>query len=79
MYEVGIIEQILILCAKKSKIPIFLLQHGIYHDDSSAVDFNLFLWRTPQTILIIFLYGENTWMIIVKKIDLHSTPCENSR
>ena len=73
MYEVGIIEQILILCAKKSKIPIFLLQHGIYHDDSSAVDFNFFSGVLPKHSDYFLVWGKHM-DDYCKKIDLHSTP-----
>jgi len=73
MYEVGIIEQILILCAKKSKIPIFLLQHGIYHDDFSAIDFNLFSGVLPKYSDYFLVWGKHM-DDYCKKIDLHSTP-----
>ena len=73
MYEVGIIEQILILCAKKYKIPIFLLQHGIYHDDVSAIDFNQFSGVLPKYSDYFLVWGKDM-NDYYKKIDSHSPP-----
>ena len=45
--ENGFNEQIMISLAKKNKIPIVLLQHGVYVDDMKVRDFNIFSGLLP--------------------------------
>jgi hypothetical protein len=59
MYEIGIIEQILISIAKKHKITINLLQHGIYYDDNLATEENYFSGVLPKTSDYFFIWGDS--------------------
>lgn len=57
--EVGFNEQIIIHHAKKSKIPIILLQHGLYYDSTESFEHNKFIGILPFNSDIIACWGES--------------------
>lgn len=57
--ENGFNEQIVIGLAKKKKIPVIMLQHGLYYDSPEALEFNQFAGVLPTTTDIIACWGEN--------------------
>ena len=69
--ETGSTEQIIINIAKNKKIPTFLLQHGIYHDDHSATDFNFFSGVLPKNSDYFLVWGNHMYEYC-KKIGLNS-------
>ena len=68
--ETGSTEQIVISIAKSKKIPIFLLQHGIYHDDDSAINFNFFSGVLPKDSDYFLVWGNHMYEYC-KKIGLN--------
>jgi len=57
--ESGFNEQIIIHQAKKSKIPIILLQHGLYYDSDESIEFNKFYGVLPFNSDIIACWGKS--------------------
>ena len=57
--ESGFNEQIIIHYAKKSKIPIILLQHGLYYDSIESFEHNKFIGILPFNSDIIACWGES--------------------
>ncbi|EGP92881.1 UDP-N-acetylglucosamine 2-epimerase [Nitrosarchaeum koreense] len=55
--ETGLLEQIMISLAKKLKIPIILLQHGLYSDSPELITKNKFYGVIPKTSDIILVWG----------------------
>ncbi|MEM3064596.1 MAG: hypothetical protein QW177_04405 [Candidatus Nitrosotenuis sp.] len=57
--ENGFNEQIAIGLAKKQKIPVILLQHGLYYDSPEALEFNKFAGVLPISTDIIACWGNS--------------------
>ena len=69
--ELGSTEQILLNVAKNQNVPIILLQHGYYHDDIRATNFNYFSGVLPKKSDYFLIWG-NKMNDYCKKIDLMS-------
>ena len=78
--ETGFNEQIIIHHAKKSKIPIILLQHGLYYDSVESFEFNNFIGVLPFNSDIIACWGESfsssllKWGFSPEKIRIVGSP-----
>jgi len=55
--ETGITEQIIIRLAKKLKIPIILIQHGLFYDTDEAYDMNKFQSVFPSEVDAYVVWG----------------------
>jgi UDP-N-acetylglucosamine 2-epimerase len=64
--ENGFNEQIVIGLAKKLKIPVILLQHGLYYDSPEALEFNQFGGVLPVESDIIACWGNSFKESLVK-------------
>jgi hypothetical protein len=64
--ENGFNEQIVIGLAKKLKIPVILLQHGLYYDAPEALEFNQFAGVLPVESDIIACWGNSFKESLVK-------------
>jgi hypothetical protein len=64
--ESGFNEQIIIHQAKKSKIPIVLLQHGLYYDSDESVEFNKFYGVLPFNSDVIACWGKSFSLSLLK-------------
>ena len=64
--EMGFNEQIVIHYAKKFKIPIILLQHGLYYDSNESFEFNKFYGILPFNSDIIACWGESFYSSLLK-------------
>lgn len=58
--ELGSSEQILVNIAKNRNVPVILLQHGYYHDDISATNFNYFSGVLPKKADYFLIWGNKT-------------------
>ncbi len=82
--ESGFNEQIIIHHAKKSKIPIILLQHGLYYDSDESLKFNKFYGVLPFNSDIIACWGESfrssllRWGFSPEKIRIVGSPSYDS-
>ena len=47
-HESGIVEQIILGLGKQHKVPVFILQHGLYYDSNEMIDENHFQRIIPQ-------------------------------
>jgi hypothetical protein len=78
--ENGFNEQITIGLAKKKKIPVIMLQHGMYYDSIEALEFNQFAGVLPTIVDIIACWGESfkksleKWGFESKKIKAIGNP-----
>jgi len=69
--ELGSSEQIFLNIAKNRNVPIILLQHGYYHDDLSATNYNYFSGVLPKKSDYFLIWG-NKMNDYCKKIELDS-------
>ena len=82
--ESGFNEQITIHQAKKSKIPIVLLQHGLYYDSDESIEFNKFYGVLPFNSDIIACWGESfsssllKWGFSPDKIKIVGSPSHDN-
>lgn len=78
--ENGFNEQIAIGLAKKQKIPVILLQHGLYYDSPEALEFNQFAGVLPTNTDMIACWGISfkksleKWGIPSEKIKVIGNP-----
>jgi len=56
--ELGTTELILLTVAKRKKIPVILLQHGLWHDAKSALEYNFFTGIIPKKSDYFFIWGK---------------------
>ena len=59
--ELGTIEQIFINVAHSQNIPVILIQHGYYHDDESALNFNYFSGILPKKSDYFLVWGNKMY------------------
>jgi hypothetical protein len=57
--ELGFNEKILIKLAKKRKIPIVLIQHGLAYETKTAIEYNKFMGAIPKYVDHFIVWGNS--------------------